>query len=158
MYKNVYIGLGSNMGDRKSNLFTAIEHIKHIPDTRFCRASGIYETEPVGYTKQDKFLNMVVAVETKLQPLELLNNLQQIEHFLRRTRTIRWGPRTIDLDILLFDNLSMDSKLLTIPHPRMYERAFVLIPLKDVWHGDSTQITKHIRKCADFNGVVEYSK
>lgn len=127
-----YIGLGSNMGDRDQLLIEAIELINGHIDLDVCRVSGIYETDPVGFTEQPSFLNMVVVVRTKLAPVPLLRRLLAIEQQLGRIRQVRWGPRTIDLDLLLYDNVRMDQEELTLPHPRMMERAFVLVPLNDV--------------------------
>lgn len=127
-----YIALGSNMGDREELLQEAIRLIDAHPDIRVARVSGIYETDPVGYTDQPAFLNMVIAVRTTLEPLQLLREQLNLELRLGRIRHERWGPRTIDLDLLLYDNVRMDHEELTMPHPRMMERAFVLVPLHDV--------------------------
>lgn len=127
-----YIALGSNMGDREANLMSAIEALDAEPGIRVTGVSGIYETDPVGYTDQPAFLNMAVAVRTELAPLELLRTQLRLESGLGRIRQVRWGPRTIDLDLLLYDNVRMDQEELTLPHPRMMERAFVLVPLHDV--------------------------
>lgn len=127
-----YIALGSNMGDREELLQEAIRLIDAHPEIRITRISGIYETDPVGYIDQPAFLNMVIAVRTSLQPLELLREQLTLEKRLGRIRHERWGPRTIDLDLLLYDNVRMDHEELTLPHPRMLERAFVLVPLHDV--------------------------
>lgn len=127
-----YIAMGSNMGERDKLLMEAIERIHSHPDIRVLRVSGIYETEPVGYTDQPSFLNMVIAVSTTLEPLDLLREQLEQERRLGRIRHERWGPRTIDLDLLLYDNVRMDQEELTLPHPRMMERAFVLVPLHDV--------------------------
>jgi 2-amino-4-hydroxy-6-hydroxymethyldihydropteridine diphosphokinase len=96
------------------------------------RESSIYETDPVGYLEQPAYLNMVVAVETILDPLSLLHDLLDMELQLGRIRTIRWGPRTIDLDLLLYNHVRMDTPELILPHPRMLERAFVMIPLIEI--------------------------
>lgn len=133
---NVYLGLGSNLGDRKKNLDLAVEKIGQLPDTIVIKHSKIYETDPVGYLEQDKFLNAVVKIQTTLAPVALLKRLQAIEYELKRTREIHWGPRTIDIDILLYDEISMDLPELKIPHPRMHEREFVMIPLRDVYDGE----------------------
>ncbi|WP_138756000.1 2-amino-4-hydroxy-6-hydroxymethyldihydropteridine diphosphokinase [Paenibacillus sinopodophylli] len=127
-----YIALGSNMGNREQLLLSAISLLDTHPDVRVSSVSGMYETDPVGYTEQPPFLNMVLAVQTTLSPLMLLRQLLQFEQQLGRVRQIRWGPRTIDLDLLLYDNVRMDQEELTLPHPRMMERAFVLVPLHDV--------------------------
>ncbi|RIX49215.1 2-amino-4-hydroxy-6-hydroxymethyldihydropteridine diphosphokinase [Paenibacillus nanensis] len=127
-----YIALGSNMGDREELLQEAIRLLDDHPDIRVTRVSGIYETDPVGYTDQPSFLNMVIAVQTLLTPVQLLHVQLGLEKRLGRIRHERWGPRTIDLDLLLYDNVRMDHEELTLPHPRMMERAFVLVPLHDV--------------------------
>ncbi len=127
-----YIALGSNMGDREAHLLRAIEELDAQPGIDVTKVSGIYETDPVGYADQPAFLNMAVAVRTTLEPLELLRTQLRLESLLGRIRQVRWGPRTIDLDLLLYDNVRMDQEELTLPHPRMMERAFVLVPLHDV--------------------------
>ncbi|GKU77041.1 2-amino-4-hydroxy-6-hydroxymethyldihydropteridine diphosphokinase [Paenibacillus sp. L3-i20] len=127
-----YIALGSNIGDREELLQEAINLIDSEPDICVMHVSGIYETDPVGYTDQPPFLNMAVAVTTSLEPMKLLHTLLELEGRLGRIRHERWGPRTIDLDLLLYDNVRMDQEELTLPHPRMMERSFVLVPLHDV--------------------------
>ncbi|OMF25300.1 2-amino-4-hydroxy-6-hydroxymethyldihydropteridine diphosphokinase [Paenibacillus sp. FSL H8-0548] len=127
-----YIALGSNMGDREQLLLSAIALIDAHPAIEVSKVSGMYETDPVGYTDQPSFLNMTLAVRTKLTPLMLLRQLLALEQELGRVRQVRWGPRTIDLDLLLYDNVRMDQEELTLPHPRMLERSFVLVPLNDV--------------------------
>ncbi|CAM4305536.1 2-amino-4-hydroxy-6-hydroxymethyldihydropteridine diphosphokinase [Paenibacillus alkaliterrae] len=132
VWVEAYIALGSNIGDREQLLNDAIKRIHLSPGIEVRRVSGIYETDPVGYTEQPPFLNMVLAVRTELPPLPLLRRLFAIEQRLGRVRDIRFGPRTIDLDLLLYDNVIMDQEELTLPHPRMMERSFVLVPLRDV--------------------------
>jgi 2-amino-4-hydroxy-6-hydroxymethyldihydropteridine diphosphokinase len=127
-----YIALGSNMGNREQLLLTAIGLIDAHPKMEVNKVSGMYETDPVGYTDQPPFLNMTLAIRTSLSPLLLLRQLLDFEQELGRVRQIRWGPRTIDLDLLLYDNVRMDLEELTLPHPRMMERSFVLVPLHDV--------------------------
>jgi 2-amino-4-hydroxy-6-hydroxymethyldihydropteridine diphosphokinase len=102
------------------------------PSVEVMAISSLYETDPVGFTDQEPFLNMVVRVQTSLAALELLDVCQEVEQRLNRERLIRWGPRTIDLDILLYNQDNMNSERLIVPHPRMHERAFVLIPLLEV--------------------------
>jgi len=127
----VWLSLGSNLGDRQENLLHGatylLTHGLSQPD-----CSGIYETEPVGYTDQPDFLNMVLCATSALSPMALLEVCQEAEAALRRERTVRWGPRTLDVDILLIDDLVMDTPALTLPHPRMAERAFVLGPLAEL--------------------------
>lgn len=127
-----YIALGSNIGDREQLLRQAVHYLHEYPGIEVLRLSGIYETDPVGYTDQPVFLNMVIAVHSTLAPLELLHMLLDAERLLGRVRDIRFGPRTIDLDLLLYADVLMDSEELTLPHPRMMERSFVLVPLGDV--------------------------
>ncbi|MDI6908039.1 MAG: 2-amino-4-hydroxy-6-hydroxymethyldihydropteridine diphosphokinase [Thermoanaerobacterales bacterium] len=127
-----YIGLGTNLGDRRANLDRALALLDAAPGVRVSRVASIYETAPVGYTAQPDFLNTVAEVETALAPADLLAVMQRIEDELGRVRTVRWGPRTIDLDLLLYDDLTLDNPALTVPHPRMAERAFVLVPLAEL--------------------------
>ncbi|WP_274654946.1 2-amino-4-hydroxy-6-hydroxymethyldihydropteridine diphosphokinase [Paenibacillus humicola] len=127
-----YIALGSNIGDRVHLLQEALERLDGHPRIGVERVSGVYETDPVGFTDQPPFLNMAAELRTSLDPLELLHVMLDVENELGRTREIRWGPRTIDLDLLLADDIVMTQDELTLPHPRMMERAFVLVPLRDV--------------------------
>lgn len=127
-----FISLGSNMGDRLEMLKQAVRLLTEHSSIEVSEVSSIYETAPVGFTEQEAFLNMVILVQTDLSAPALLDICQEIERKLDRKREIRWGPRTIDLDILLFNQDRMDSERLTIPHPRMHERAFVLVPLLEI--------------------------
>jgi len=126
----VYIALGTNLGDRRANLRGALA--RFAPQVVVGAESHIYETAPWGYADQPAFLNMVVEAETSLEPDALLAFLKQIEQEMGREATFRNGPRLIDLDILFYDDLVLDSPPLVIPHPRLHERAFVLVPLADV--------------------------
>lgn len=128
----VYLSLGSNLGDRKAQLQEAVRLLQLNPSISNLRMSSIYETAPVGYLDQHAFLNLVVRLETSLSPLELLDVCQEIEQALYRERLVRWGPRTVDLDILLYGQEQLTTERLTIPHPHMYERAFVLVPLREL--------------------------
>lgn len=129
-----YIALGANVGERERTLHEAIRLLDAHPNVSVLRCSGIYETDPVGYEDQPPFLNMTIAVQTNLDPEALLAVLMDIERQLGRVRDIRWGPRTIDLDLLLMNGLdrTWNSASLTLPHPRMAERLFVLVPLSDI--------------------------
>lgn len=129
---DVYLSLGTNLGDREQHLKAAIDLLKQKEGIFIKTISPIYETAPVGYVDQPSFLNIVVYAQTTMTPFELLKACQSVENELGRVRTIRWGPRTIDLDILLYNNDNIESENLIIPHPRMFERAFVLVPLMDV--------------------------
>ena len=126
----VYLGLGSNVGDRLGNLSSAVERLGQ--KMRVQLISSIYETDPVGYEDQPLFFNVVVGVETGLTPVQLLNVTKKIEADLGRTPSFRDAPRIIDIDILLYDELIMTTQDLVIPHPRMEERAFVLVPLLEI--------------------------
>lgn len=128
----LYIGLGSNLGDREQSLKRAVKRLGELPDTIVVRCSSIYETEPVGYTNQPAFLNMVIAVRTAMELGAFFHAMQQVELELGRERHERWGPRVIDLDFLLAGDRSVKHEELEIPHPRMFERAFVLVPLMEV--------------------------
>ncbi|MFD2706343.1 2-amino-4-hydroxy-6-hydroxymethyldihydropteridine diphosphokinase [Salibacterium lacus] len=127
-----YIALGSNIGDRKYYLREGVRELKEHPRLHVTELSSIYETAPVGVTDQPSFLNMVLSLRTDITPLELLEITQSIERRLDRVRDKHWGPRTIDLDILLFNDENIKMNELNIPHPRMHERAFVLIPLCEI--------------------------
>ncbi len=126
----VFLSLGTNLGDREANLRNAITAL--APQVRGTRESPVYETAPWGFEDQPSFLNMVVEGETDLPPLELLKFLKTLETELGRTPTFRYGPRLIDLDILFYDDLILQTPELTIPHPKLHERTFVLMPLVDL--------------------------
>ena len=130
-----YIGLGSNLGDREGNLRDALELMNAEPSITVRRVSSFIDTQPVGGPPQGSYLNAVAEVETALEPRELLDALQRIERSLGRVRTVRWGPRTIDLDIVLLGDAVVDEPGLEIPHPRMHEREFVLRPLCELAPG-----------------------
>ncbi|MEN1966437.1 2-amino-4-hydroxy-6-hydroxymethyldihydropteridine diphosphokinase [Lentibacillus sp. N15] len=127
-----YIALGSNIEPRDHYLTEAITLLKKEELVTVKRQSSVYETKPVGYTEQADFLNMVIQADTTLSATALLDVCQSIEQKLGRKREIRFGPRTVDLDILLYDDEQIESERLIIPHPRMHERAFVLIPLAEI--------------------------
>jgi 2-amino-4-hydroxy-6-hydroxymethyldihydropteridine diphosphokinase len=130
MAHTVYLALGTNTGERLTNLGIALGAF--LPDVVVKVESPVYETEPWGYTDQPAFLNMVVCAETDFSPLALLAHLKGLEQSLGRVPTFRNGPRLIDLDILFYDDLVLDTPPLVIPHPRLHERAFVLAPLADL--------------------------
>lgn len=126
----VYLALGSNLGDRLENLRSALKVLP--PAVRVAACSQVYSTPPWGYTDQPEYLNQVVQAQTRLSPHDLLSYLKEIESHLGRQPSFRYGPRLIDLDILLYDDLVLDTPELQIPHPRLAQRAFVLIPLTDL--------------------------
>lgn len=130
--KLAYIALGSNIEPREIYLQKAVEFLDEHESIQVKRQSSIYETEPVGYVDQEKFLNKVMEIETSLDAAELLAYCQSTEINLGRKRELKWGPRTIDLDILLYNQENINSEQLIVPHPRMQERAFVLIPLQEI--------------------------
>ena len=126
----VYLALGSNLGDRHENLRQAVASLS--PQIDIKAKSHIYETDPWGYEDQPKFFNMAVRGQTYLEPEPLLKHLKRLEIALGRQTTFANGPRSIDIDILFFDDLILDTPLLTLPHPRLHERGFVLLPLMDL--------------------------
>lgn len=132
----IVLGLGSNISNaaynREENIATAISLLRRHPQVSIKSVSSLYETEPVGLKEQPNFLNAVVAVETDLQPLELLNLCLATEKQMGRVREVRWGPRNIDIDLLVYHNVEMTTAALELPHPRMPERKFVLIPLAEI--------------------------
>ncbi|NPV53657.1 MAG: 2-amino-4-hydroxy-6-hydroxymethyldihydropteridine diphosphokinase [Firmicutes bacterium] len=137
-----YLGLGSNLGDREANLRRALQLLVEGPGVTLLKVSPLYETDPVGYTEQGPFLNAVVEIETTLDPHQLLARALHVEDALGRVRPVRWGPRTVDIDILLYGNRTIRDKDLEIPHPRMWQRGFVLVPLADLNpYTDITNIT-----------------
>ena len=127
-----FLGLGSNLGDRLGNLRRAIERLKESDEIEVEEISPVYETEPVGRQDQPWFLNLVLRIKTSLEPLALLERLLAVEDGMGRMRLEEQGPRKIDLDLLLYDERMVDSERLTIPHPRMHERKFVLVPLTQI--------------------------
>lgn|SRR5699024_1313700 len=132
MMKIAYIALGTNIEPRESYLTGALEKVTAHEEIKIKNISSIYETDPVGFTDQADFLNMIIEVETTLSPFDLLAYCQEVENRLGREREIRFGPRTIDLDILLYGEETVETEELTVPHPRMHERAFVLVPLAEL--------------------------
>ncbi|WP_040206526.1 2-amino-4-hydroxy-6-hydroxymethyldihydropteridine diphosphokinase [Neobacillus jeddahensis] len=132
MENSAFIALGSNIGNRYDNIMSAINQLVSYSNIKLVNCSSVYETDPVGYEDQDLFLNMVIEVQTSLSAMELLDVCLKTELELGRKRIIHWGPRTIDLDILTFNQENIETEKLIVPHPRMLERAFVLIPLTEI--------------------------
>ncbi|MFL5731995.1 MAG: 2-amino-4-hydroxy-6-hydroxymethyldihydropteridine diphosphokinase [Chloroflexia bacterium] len=128
----VYLGLGSNMRDRWGHLRAGVEAVGRLAGTRVVRESPVYESEPWGPVDQPNYLNMVVEVATELEPEELLGLCKEIEKVEGRVPGVRWGQRPLDIDILLYGDRRIETGTLTVPHPRMWERAFVLRPLADI--------------------------
>jgi len=127
-----FIGLGSNLEDPHSQLQRAFAELDRLPDTRLVARSALYRSAPLGYSDQPEFVNAVAEIATDLTPCALLQGLLQIEHKHGRERTFRNAPRTLDLDVLLYDDVRMHERGLTIPHPQMHLRAFVLQPLLEI--------------------------
>jgi len=127
-----YIGIGSNLGDKIHHCEKAISAILKIDRHKLLAKSSLFKTQPIGYTSQDWFVNGVIKIETDLEAPELLRTLKTIESQLGRIETFRWGPRTIDLDILFFDDVEIHTEDLQIPHPLIQDRQFVLIPLAEI--------------------------
>lgn len=129
----VVLGLGSNLGDKRKNLNTAVHALSLLPSTRIKAVSSIYKTKPVGYDNQDDFLNAAICIETDLSPHAILGACLGIEASMGRVRLHKDGPRTIDIDVLIYESYHSDSFELTLPHPRIKERAFVMVPLLDLF-------------------------
>lgn len=129
---SAYIGFGSNIGDRLAYIQQAIHFLSQTKDIAIQQVSSIYETEPVGYEEQDKFLNGVIEGQTDLSPHTLLNTLKDVETCVGRKHRTRWGPREIDMDVLIYGELCLQTPELTIPHPEMHHRGFVLVPLAEI--------------------------
>lgn len=127
-----YLGLGTNLGRRRGNLVEALRRLHHREGVHVTRLSSLYETAPVGVLDQPDFLNLCAEVKTTLPPVAFLQRMLAVEQELHRVRTLRWGPRTIDLDLLLYGDRVIREENLTVPHPRMTERPFVLIPLSEI--------------------------
>lgn len=156
---NVYIGFGSNVGDRQQAILSALQQLNATPDLKWQSVSSLYETEPVGYTNQADFLNGVVCFYTDLTAASLLSHCQSVEAALGRTREIRWGPRVIDLDILLYGSHVIRTEHLTVPHPELPKRRFVLAPFNEIASqvvvpGLEKPIKQLYEDCRDFNRVT----
>jgi 2-amino-4-hydroxy-6-hydroxymethyldihydropteridine diphosphokinase len=130
--RRAYLGIGANLGDRLAHLQLAVDTLAAADGVRIDAVSPVYETAPVGGPEQPDYLNAVVAVDTSLSPRALLELAHDVEAAAGRVRTVRWGPRTLDVDVLLVGDERVDEPDLVVPHPRMQERAFVLVPLADL--------------------------
>jgi 2-amino-4-hydroxy-6-hydroxymethyldihydropteridine diphosphokinase len=161
MINQVYLSVGTNIGDRVANLKVAVQKLRQVNEITIQKISKIYETQPVGGVKQDDFLNIAVALTTSQTAYALLDSLHRIEQQLHRKRLIHWGPRTIDLDILYFNEEKFDDELLKIPHPEIGNRRFVLIPLLEITKENETlhQKLQHLlEQTPDKNWVQEYQE
>ena len=154
---SAFIALGSNLGDSEDFLAGALAALARIPETRLVAASRVFETDPVSDIDQDVYLNAAALLETSLSPWQLLDSLHEIENAARRTRTLRWGPRTLDLDLISFGQFTCDDERLTLPHPRAHERAFVLAPMLDIdpdWRfPDGRQASDLVKAAPDRAGL-----
>lgn len=129
----VVLGLGTNLGDKKKNINTAVHALSLLPQTKIVKASSVYKTKPVGFEEQDDFLNANILIETELSPHAVLGACLGIEASMGRVRLNKNGPRIIDIDVLLYESYFSDSFELTLPHPRIKERAFVMVPMLDLY-------------------------
>ena len=156
----VYLGLGSNTGDRLKNLNAAVCRLENISGIQVLKVSPVYETVPVGGPEQPDYLNAVVGIETELKAAELLASCLGIEKDMGRTGTVRYGPRNIDIDIEFYGQDIIETTELTVPHPRMHERAFVLRPLSDIdpdfVHPVLRLTVKELLACVEDSGVKNY--
>ena len=163
MHKTVYLGLGSNMGAKITNIKNAVEAIGAIEGIRVIKTSSLYATEPWGKKDQAGFINAAVEIVTSLTPGQLLERLQEIEIKMGRQRSEKWGPRIIDIDILLFGDEVLESRKLTVPHPHMRNRLFVLIPLEEInsairFPDDGMDIKEVLTRVIDREGNQEITK
>jgi 2-amino-4-hydroxy-6-hydroxymethyldihydropteridine diphosphokinase len=153
-----FLGLGSNMGDRLDLLQQAVNLLDADPKVHVDAVSTVYETEPVGGPEQEPFLNLAVRVGTRRSPLRLLRLCHQVEEALGRVRAERWGPRTVDVDILLWNGRVVATRTLHVPHPRLAQRAFALVPLMEVAPGmtmpDGTSLATLLARLAPIEGVT----
>jgi 2-amino-4-hydroxy-6-hydroxymethyldihydropteridine diphosphokinase len=157
---DIYLSLGTNLRDRRANLRAALDALP--PEVVVRAASKIYETPAWGFEDQPAFLNMAIRGETSLQPEPLLKHLKQLENRLGREPSFHWGPRLIDIDLLFYDALVIDTPQLVIPHPRLQERAFVLVPLSDIapdlLHPMLGKTVRQLLEGLDKNGIVPVSE
>jgi 2-amino-4-hydroxy-6-hydroxymethyldihydropteridine diphosphokinase len=154
----IYLGMGTNRGDRLANLAATIEALP--PQVQVVRQSPVYQTPPWGYTDQPDFLNLVVEAQTALPPKELIAYLKDLELKVGRTASFRWGPREIDIDILFYNQLVYAEDGLEIPHPRLHDRAFVLVPLADLTpeliHPKLNSSVSELLSEIDSSGITRY--
>ena len=153
MKNKVYLSLGSNIGNRQKYIESAIELVGKTEGIKILKKSGLYETSPVGYVEQDLFLNVVIKIETDFSAREILKIINKIENELDRKREIRWGPRTIDIDILIFSDKKINETDLIIPHKEMLNRLFVLVPLIEIYDGEYFEKEKIIERIEELVAV-----
>lgn len=153
MKNKVYLSLGSNIGNRQEYIESAIELVGKREGIKILKKSGLYETSPVGYVEQDLFLNAVIKIKTDFSEREILKIINKIENELDRKREIRWGPRTIDIDILIFSDKKINETDLIIPHKEMLNRLFVLVPLIEIYDGEYFEKEKIIERIEELVAV-----
>ena len=153
MKNKVYLSLGSNIGNRQEYIESAIELVGKREGIKILKKSGLYETSPIGYVEQDLFLNAVIKIETDFSEREILKIINKIENELDRKREIRWGPRTIDIDILIFSDKKINETDLIIPHKEMLNRLFVLVPLIEIYDGEYFEKEKIIERIEELVAV-----
>jgi 2-amino-4-hydroxy-6-hydroxymethyldihydropteridine diphosphokinase len=153
MKNKVYLSLGSNIGNRQEYIESAIELVGKREGIKILKKSGLYETSPVGYVEQDLFLNAVIKIETDFSERDILKIINKIENELDRKREIRWGPRTIDIDILIFSDKKINETDLIIPHKEMLNRLFVLVPLIEIYDGEYFEKEKIIERIEELVAV-----
>jgi len=158
---NAWIGLGSNLGNPQQQLQDALIELDQLPATQLVKSSRLWQSKPLGPQDQPDFINAVALLTTELKPLELLDQLQELEVLHQRVRLQHWGPRTLDLDLLLYDQLQLEHPRLTLPHPQMHLRAFVLEPLMELdsalelpEHGKLITLAEQLRKTATATQVL----
>jgi len=159
--KYAYIGLGSNLGDRLANLKYSLDLLFMTPGLQLEDCSCIYETSPVGGPEQGPFLNACISIKTTLLPVELLKTMLAVEEKMKRVRAERWGPRIIDLDLLHYEGATVNTPLLQIPHPRLKERDFVLVPLADIdpkliIPGSKQSVEQIVAGRKEITGIISY--
>jgi 2-amino-4-hydroxy-6-hydroxymethyldihydropteridine diphosphokinase len=159
-YTRAVLALGSNLGERNDTLSGAVADLVERPEVRLIAVSPVMQTKAVGGPKgQPDFLNMVITVETSLAPLELLRHCQEVENKHLRVRDVRWGPRTLDVDIIVYDDVTSSDPELTLPHPRAAERAFVLYPwslIEPAAELNGQRIVELAAKAGDFSGLTPF--
>ena len=153
MKNKVYLSLGSNIGNRQEYIESAIELVGKREGIKILKKSGLYETSPVGYVEQDLFLNAVIKIKTDFSEREILKIINKIENELDRKREIRWGPRTIDIDILILSDKKINETDLIIPHKEMFNRLFVLVPLIEIYDGEYFEKEKIIERIEELVAV-----
>lgn len=159
----VFLSFGSNLGDREKNILDAIKLLNEISDIKVIRGSSLYETEPLGFKEQNYFFNIVLRIHTNLSPFELLREIENIEKILGKNIKRKWGPRIIDIDILYYDEDIIETEKLTVPHPLINERMFVLIPMMEIASDficpkTKLKISNIIRNCNKKDTVVMIKK